>query len=344
MIKEIFKGESCTLMFTFPEAYDMGRIASHKVYIGIQNYTGVVEGKSIILKLKSSDTDKLCGVQKVVLWFDDSTLGLRKPYCGDLVITKTKAEADNESESDIYDIIIPIVISETSVTVGDILYNYIKGANGTNGRGILSNILVSTVGLVKTYRITYTDATTFDYSITDGEKGDKGDDFEYVDFTQEQLLALKGDTGKSAYQSYLDTTADNPKLTEAQWSAINNVSYKIKFFSDITTLTTGDSKFIDTVLEHLDGYNILSIHAAVTTPSTSGVPEFRVYNLTKSAYILSTNMTIDINEYSSYTAAVQPVVNNANKLVNTGDRLRFDIVNAGTGTKSLTFIFKLQKA
>lgn len=29
---------------------------------------------------------------------------------------------------------------------------------------------------------------------------------------------IKGDTGKTAYQSYLDTTTDNPVLTEAEWS------------------------------------------------------------------------------------------------------------------------------
>lgn len=31
-------------------------------------------------------------------------------------------------------------------------------------------------------------------------------------------VGIKGDTGKSAYQSYLDTTTDNPVLTEAEWS------------------------------------------------------------------------------------------------------------------------------
>lgn len=32
---------------------------------------------------------------------------------------------------------------------------------------------------------------------------------------------LKSQKGKSAYQSYLDTTTDDPKLTEAQWATIN---------------------------------------------------------------------------------------------------------------------------
>ena len=63
-----------------------------------------------------------------------------------------------------------------------------------------------------------------------GEKGDKGDPFTYSDFTQEQLFLLKGEKGekgddgyvgkdgKSAYQSYLETTSDNPPLSETDWS------------------------------------------------------------------------------------------------------------------------------
>ena len=35
------------------------------------------------------------------------------------------------------------------------------------------------------------------------------------------LASLKGEKGKDAYQSYLETTSDNPKLTEAQYAAIN---------------------------------------------------------------------------------------------------------------------------
>ena len=35
------------------------------------------------------------------------------------------------------------------------------------------------------------------------------------------LASLKGEKGKDAYQSYLETTTDDPKLTEAQWATIN---------------------------------------------------------------------------------------------------------------------------
>ena len=53
---------------------------------------------------------------------------------------------------------------------------YVDGVAGPDlkgeaGRGITSVELLSTVGLSKTYRITFTDAATFDYVVTDGAAG-----------------------------------------------------------------------------------------------------------------------------------------------------------------------------
>ena len=58
-IKTIYKGESVTLLFTFPELYDMGRISHHHVFIGETEFTGVIDGQTIVMQLKSSDTDRM---------------------------------------------------------------------------------------------------------------------------------------------------------------------------------------------------------------------------------------------------------------------------------------------
>ena len=50
-----------------------------------------------------------------------------------------------------------------------------QGEQGETGNGIESIVLQSTVGLVKTYRITFTDATTFDFEVSNGAQGDAGD-------------------------------------------------------------------------------------------------------------------------------------------------------------------------
>lgn len=45
------------------------------------------------------------------------------------------------------------------------------GADGAAGRGITSVSLTATIGKTKTYTITFTDATTFDFNVVDGEDG-----------------------------------------------------------------------------------------------------------------------------------------------------------------------------
>ena len=53
-----------------------------------------------------------------------------------------------------------------------------KGTKGDTGTGIRKIELISTVGKEKNYRITFTDNTTFDYTITDGEDAVCDTDFD----------------------------------------------------------------------------------------------------------------------------------------------------------------------
>lgn len=49
-----------------------------------------------------------------------------------------------------------------------------QGLTGPAGKGITSIVKISTVGLVDTYRITYTDSTTQTYTVTNGSNGTNG--------------------------------------------------------------------------------------------------------------------------------------------------------------------------
>lgn len=73
-------------------------------------------------------------------------------------------------------------ISETSTIFVE------NGADGTDGNGISNVEKINTVGLIDTYRITFTDGNTFDYSITNGTKGEQG------------VQGLKGDKGEQGEQ------------------------------------------------------------------------------------------------------------------------------------------------
>ena len=63
-----------------------------------------------------------------------------------------------------------------------------NGVDGIDGNGISNVEKINTVGLIDTYRITFTDGNTFDYSITNGTKGEQG------------LQGIKGDKGEQGEQ------------------------------------------------------------------------------------------------------------------------------------------------
>jgi len=64
---------------------------------------------------------------------------------------------------------------EFPISVGPTGADGADGVDGTDGNGIEALVLLDTVGLVKTYRITFTDTTTFDFDVTDGTDGTVAD-------------------------------------------------------------------------------------------------------------------------------------------------------------------------
>ena len=111
--------------------------------------------------------------------------------------------------------------------------------------------------------------------------------------------------------------------------------FYIKVVDAATALTTGDGKAYVTVPNTVSGMDLISAHAAVYTAPTAGVPLIQIHNATDGADMLSTVISIDTNEYNSYTAATQPVVNTGHDDVVQGDIIRVDVDVAGTGTKGL---------
>ena len=83
---------------------------------------------------------------------------------------------------------------------------------------------------------------------------------------------------------------------------------EMKVIDDATVLTTGDGKAIICVPAAMNGMNLTSAHAFVTTVSSSGTPTIQIRNVTQAADMLTTRITIDASEFTSYTAAAAPVV------------------------------------
>ena len=96
-------------------------------------------------------------------------------------------------------------------------------------------------------------------------------------------------------------------------------------FAPTTTNATGDGKFEFPIPASLNGMNLVSVFASVTTAGTTGVETVQIRNKTQAVDMLSTEITIDTGETSSATAAAPPVINEDNDGVVTNDIIAIDI-------------------
>jgi hypothetical protein len=124
---------------------------------------------------------------------------------------------------------------------------------------------------------------------------------------------------------------------------IEKATIYLHILDDDVALTTGDGQIYFTVPSTLNEYVITGVAACVYTASSSGTPTIQIHNLTDTVDVLSTPITIDATELTSYTAAAAAVINTSNDDLTTGDRLRIDCDVAGTGTKGLVVIIEVEK-
>jgi len=119
--------------------------------------------------------------------------------------------------------------------------------------------------------------------------------------------------------------------------------YEIKIISDTTSVGVGDGQFIFVIPGDVDGLRLREAHAYVTGFSSSGPTTVSLYNLTTSHDMLSTNVTIDLGEYTSMEAAVQPVVNALYSRVAMGNRISVNVDVAGSGARGLGVILRFSQ-
>jgi hypothetical protein len=142
-----------------------------------------------------------------------------------------------------------------------------------------------------------------------------------------------------ASSAEINTGTEDNKYVTPDGLAGSNIGTKmiqLKIIDDATALTTGDGKIIFMIPEEMNGMNLVKAHAMVSTVSSSGTPTIQIRNVTDSVDMLSTKITIDASEYTSYTAATAPVIDTSKDDVATGDRIAIDVDSAGSGAKGLT--------
>jgi len=118
--------------------------------------------------------------------------------------------------------------------------------------------------------------------------------------------------------------------------------FQIKLIDDSTIATTGDGKIIFMIPEEVNGMNLVQAEAFCSTVSSSGLPNIQVRNVTDTVDMLSTAITIDATEFTSYTATTRSVVDATHDDVVTGDIIAIDVDGAGTGTKGLGVVLSFQ--
>ena len=77
--------------------------------------------------------------------------------------------------------------------------------------------------------------------------------------------------------------------------------------------------------EELDGMNLGAVHARVITAGTTGTTDIQVRNVTGTADMLSTVITIDSGDTGSDTATAAAVIDAANDDVSTNDLIAIDV-------------------
>ncbi len=112
-------------------------------------------------------------------------------------------------------------------------------------------------------------------------------------------------------------------------------SYQFKIFRDDVVVVAGDNALVWLIPDELNGLMLVSVMLYVTTVSSSGKPTVQLANLTTGHDMLSTKVSVDVSEYSSYTASVPVVIDGSFDVVTTGDRISFDVDIAGTGAKGM---------
>ncbi len=114
--------------------------------------------------------------------------------------------------------------------------------------------------------------------------------------------------------------------------------FDIKVVADYDIVVVGDGQFIFAIPSDVNGMNLTSVAAYVTTVSSSGLPTVQIRNITQTADMLTTKITIDVSEFTSYTATTAAVIDTGNDDVATGDRIAVDVDVAGTGAAGLGVI------
>lgn len=132
----------------------------------------------------------------------------------------------------------------------------------------------------------------------------------------------------AAAQGTANTALANAATALAAATAARVFRLTVAASDETTAITTGTAKI---TFRMPCAVVLTAVRASLTTASSSGTPTININE--SGVTILSTKITIDANEKTSTTAAIPPVISDAN--LADDSEITIDIDVAGTGAKGL---------
>lgn len=129
-----------------------------------------------------------------------------------------------------------------------------------------------------------------------------------------------------------------PGIGGAAGQSVTTAQFDLKIVADTSALLLADNQLVFAIPSDLNNLSLTDAQAYVTTVSSAGLPTVQVRNATTGFDMLSTPITIDVGEFTSYTAATPPVIDPTHQAVSTGNLIAIDVDAIGTSALGLGVI------
>lgn len=203
---------------------------------------------------------------------------------------------------------------------------FIFEAGGTNTGAVTLNVdSVGAKAVVKNYNVALAAGDIVAGQIVAVAYEASADNFQML-----TPPATAFDAGDVASASDVNTGTSTAKVVTPDALAGSNYGtsvVQILVFDDSTDCATGDGAgdVFFRVPSTLNGFDLVGVAACCQTAGTTGTMDVQIHNVTDTADMLSTKLTIDTGETDTATAATPAVIDTDNDDVATGDQLRIDV-------------------
>lgn len=266
-------------------------------------------------------TDKIITVDDLTSYYDSATATL----------TNKTIDADGTGNS-ITNIEDANIKSGAAIDAAKIHDGTISNTEFGYLNGVTSAIQTQLNAKAPTASPSFTGTVTLPTGLTGVIRADSGVVSVDSDVTDIVTAATSSAAGKVELATGAETTTgtDTDRAVTPDGLAASDYGKRVVTllpFDDSEDVATGDGAgdLFYRVPSVLNGYNLVAVAASVQTAGTTGTTDIQIHNVTDTADMLSTKITIDSAETDSSTAATAAVINSATDDVATGDSLRIDV-------------------